>query len=36
MCLFLLLDIPAIRTNLRKVPRWPVFAIEYLGRLRRG
>lgn len=27
---------PALRTNLRKVPRWPVFAIEYLGRLRRG
>lgn len=29
---FFLLDIPAVRTNARKVPRWPVFAIEYLGR----
>lgn len=32
--LFLLLDIPAVRTNIRKVPRWPVYAIEYLGRRR--
>ena len=30
--LFLLLDIPAIRTNIRKVPRWSVFAIEYIAR----
>ncbi len=29
--LFLLLDIPAVRTNIRKVPRWPVFAIEFLS-----
>jgi len=33
--LFLLLDIPAVRTNIRKVPRWPVFAIEYLSRKRK-
>ena len=32
--LFLLLDIPAVRTNLRKVPLWPVTAIEYLARFR--
>ena len=30
--LFLLCDIPAVRTNIRKVPRWPVYAIEYLAR----
>lgn len=29
---FLLCDIPAVRTNIRKVPRWPVYAIEYLAR----
>lgn len=29
--LFLLCDIPAVRTNIRKVPRWPVYAIEYLS-----
>lgn len=29
---FLLCDIPAVRTNIRKVPRWPVYAIEYLVR----
>jgi len=33
--LFLLLDIPAVRTNIRKVPRWPVFAIEYLTKKRK-
>ena len=32
--IFLLCDIPAVRTNIRKVPRWPVFAIEYLARKR--
>lgn len=30
---FLTLDIPAVRTNVRKVPLWPVYGIEYLGRL---
>ena len=30
--LFLLCDIPTVRTNIRKVPRWPVYAIEYLAR----
>ena len=30
--IFLLCDIPAVRTNIRKVPRWPVYAIEYLAR----
>ncbi len=30
--LFLLCDIPAVRTNIRKVPRWPVYAIEYLAK----
>ena len=34
MLLFLLLDIPAVRTNVRKVPYWPVFGIEMLSRLR--
>ena len=29
---FLLCDIPAVRTNIRKVPLWPVLAIEYLAR----
>ena len=29
--IFLLCDIPAVRTNIRKVPRWPVYAIEYLA-----
>jgi len=29
--LFLLCDIPAVRSNIRKVPRWSVFAIEYLS-----
>lgn len=29
--LFLLFDIPAVRTNIRKVPRWSVYAIEYLA-----
>ena len=32
--IFLLCDIPAVRTNIRKVPRWPVYAIEYLARKR--
>ena len=30
--IFLLCDIPAVRTNIRKVPRWSVYAIEYLAR----
>ncbi len=30
--LFLLLDIPAVRTNARKVPYWSVAGIEYLSR----
>jgi hypothetical protein len=30
--IFLLCDIPAVRTNIRKVPLWPVLAIEYLSR----
>lgn len=34
MMLFLLLDIPAVRTNVRKVPYWPVYGIEFLSRLR--
>jgi len=29
--IFLLCDIPAVRTNIRKVPLWPVLAIEYLA-----
>ena len=29
--IFLLCDIPAVRTNIRRVPLWPVFAIEYLA-----
>ena len=31
--LFMLLDIPAVRTNVRKVPLWPVYGIELLSRL---
>ena len=31
--LFLVLDIPAVRTNVRKVPRWSVYGIELLARL---
>lgn len=31
---FFLLDIPAVRTNVRKIPLWPVYGIEYLSRLR--
>ena len=34
--LFLLCDIPAVRTNIRKVPLWPVLAIEYLAERRKG
>ena len=30
--LFFVLDIPAVRTNFRKVPIWPVYGIEYLAR----
>ena len=30
--LFLLCDIPAVRTNIRKVPRWSVYAIDYLAK----
>jgi hypothetical protein len=33
--IFLLCDIPAVRTNVRKVPLWPVLAIEYLTRNRK-
>ena len=29
---FLLCDIPAVRTNIRKVPLWPVYAVEYLAK----
>lgn len=29
--IFLLCDIPAVRTNIRKIPLWPVFAIKYLA-----
>lgn len=32
--LFLLLDIPAVRTNVRRIPYWPVYGIEMLSRLR--
>ena len=31
---FLLCDISTVRTNIRKVPRWPVYAIEYLAKRR--
>lgn len=34
MFLFLLLDIPAVRTNARRMPYWPVYGIEMLSRLR--
>ena len=30
--LFFVLDIPAVRTNFRKVPIWTVYGIEYLAR----
>lgn len=30
--LFLLCDIPAVRTNIRKMPRWSVYAIDYLAK----
>ena len=30
--LFLLCDIPTVRTNIRKVPRWSVYAIDYLAK----
>lgn len=33
--IFLLCDIPAVRTNIRKVPLWPVWAIEYLATRRK-
>lgn len=29
---FLLCDIPAVRTNIRKVPRWTFYALDYLTR----
>ena len=29
---FLLLNIPRVRTQVRKVPYWAVYAVEYLGR----
>lgn len=29
---FLLFDIPSVRTNLRKIPRWPVYAIEFISK----
>ncbi|MGN0186844.1 MAG: hypothetical protein ACI392_03755 [Paludibacteraceae bacterium] len=32
---FLLLDIPRVRTGVRKVPYWPVYGIDYLARLKR-
>ena len=31
---FLLLDIPAVRTGIEKVPYWPVYGIKMLSRLR--
>ncbi len=31
---FLLLDIPAVRTNVRRVPIWPVYGIELLSKIR--
>ncbi|OYP58788.1 hypothetical protein [Prevotella sp. P3-122] len=34
--IFLLCDIPAVRTNIRKVPLWPVLAIEYLSERRKS
>lgn len=33
--IFFLLDIPAVRTNIRKIPLWPVYGIEYLSRRKR-
>lgn len=33
--IFFLLDIPAVRTNIRKIPLWPVYGIEYLSRHKR-
>ena len=30
---FLLLNIPRVRTQVRKVPYWAVYAVEYLGRI---
>ena len=32
--IFMLCDIPAVRTNIRKVPRWSVYAIEYIAKRR--
>lgn len=32
--LFFLLDIPAVRTNVRRLPLWPVYGIELLARIR--
>ena len=32
--LFFLLDIPAVRTNVRHLPLWPVYGIELLSRIR--
>jgi len=34
MLAFFLLDIPAVRTNTRKLPYWPVFGIEMLAKIR--
>mgnify|MGYP007101838428 FL=1 len=34
MLAFFLLDIPAVRTNTRKIPYWPVFGIEMLAKIR--
>ena len=31
--LFMALDIPAVRTNIRRVPMWRVYGIDYLARL---
>lgn len=33
--IFFLLDIPAVRTHVRKGPMWPVYGIEYLSKGRR-
>ena len=30
--LFFFLDIPAVRTNFRKVPKWPIYAAEYMSK----
>ncbi len=32
--MFFLLDLPAVRTNVRRIPLWPVYGIELLSRLR--